>query len=216
MESISSRYQLVRESVPGSVRLVAITKGHELDEIKSALSAGCLEIGENKIQEAEEKNIISLKESHPNIVLHMVGHLQRNKVKMAVSIFDVIQSVDSIALARKIANEAAAQKKCITIYLQFRVSGHESQDGFIGEEELESAAKEIRAMQNEYFKLEGLMGIASVAHPRENFEELKAMADRLKLPIISMGMSGDYRIAIEAGSTMVRIGTAIFGERDED
>ncbi len=193
----------------GSARLVAITKGRNASEVEEAIAAGITEIGENRTQEAKEKVDAARK---PGVIFHMVGHLQSNKVKDAVSLFDVIQSVDSIKLAGKIAEEAALQKKRIVAYLQVNVSGKERQGGFAADE-IENAAAEIRKMQSEFFAVDGLMAIASVENPRDDFRKAKHIADRLKLPILSMGMSGDYKIALEEGSNMVRIGTAIFGER---
>jgi hypothetical protein len=144
------------------------------------------------------------------IVKHLVGHLQRNKVKEAVSLFDVVQSVDSLALAKKIANEAAAQKKKIVAYVQFNVAGKEGQTGFKTEKELNEAVEQIRLLQHDFFKLEGLMAIASQTHPEKDFKRLRKLATALKLPVLSMGMSDDYELAMFEGSNMVRIGRAIF------
>lgn len=207
MDGIAANVSRIRTGI-GSARLIAITKGRGVAEIKEAIAAGITEIGENRVQEAVEK----LPHLPKNITRHFVGHLQSNKVKDAVELFDVIQSVDSVKLARKIAGEAARQKKRIAAYLQVNVSGKETQGGFsaggIG-----SAAVEICTLQSDYFVVDGLMVIASKEKPREDFRRAKEIRDRLGLPVFSAGMSGDYKIAVEEGSNLVRIGTAIFGER---
>lgn len=213
MTSISDNAKAIRTSLPPAVRLVAVGKGHSLGEIEQAIAAGISEIGESKVAEAADKGVAKLKAAHPNLVLHMVGRLQRNKVKEAVALFDVIQSVDSVALAQKIAGEASEQKKKISIFIQFRISGKETQSGYTSETELAQAVGEIRkleAIYPSYFKLEGLMGIASRERPREDFSRLRSLAKSFSLPLLSMGMSEDFQIAVEEGSNMVRIGRAIF------
>lgn len=217
MNPISARAALILSTLPAKVRLVAVTKGHSPEEIEPLFAAGVREIGEGKVGEAECK-IPALKAKHPNIIFHMVGHLQRNKVKDAVALFDVIQGVDSVALAQKIGVEAQERRKPITILLQFRISGQESQSGYTSETELANAISEIRKLETAhapYFKLGGLMGIASRERPREDFKRLRQLAASFSLPIISMGMSADYKIALQEGATMVRLGSAIFGEREE-
>jgi len=195
----------------GGARLVVVTKGRSIGEIKEAIAAGAVEIGENRVQEAALK----LPQLPKNITRHMVGHLQSNKAKDAVALFDAIQSVDSVKLAEKIANEAVRQKKRIVIYLQLNVSGKESQGGF-SPAEIGRAAAEIKKMQSWFFVIEGLMIIASVENPRGNFRAAKTIADRLNLRVFSAGMTSDYNIALEEGSNMVRVGTEIFGERKKD
>jgi pyridoxal phosphate enzyme (YggS family) len=212
MGKIAENVAKIRASLPPSVRLVAITKGRKIDEISEAIAAGIAEIGENRVQEAEGK-IPALKLKHPNVVFHMVGHLQSNKAKDAVAIFDVIQSVDSLALAQKIANEASARKKNVSIMLQFRISGLESQTGYSSETELSQAVSEVRRleqMHSPFFKLIGLMGIASRDRPEGDFRRLSQLAKSFSLHTVSAGMSNDYKIAVEEGSNMVRIGSAIF------
>ncbi|MDE1797779.1 MAG: YggS family pyridoxal phosphate-dependent enzyme [Candidatus Micrarchaeota archaeon] len=210
MDSIHSRYSSIRSFLPKGVRIVAVTKGRTTQQIQSVVEAGALDIGENKVSEAAEKFPTLLISSR--VVRHMVGHLQRNKVKEAVSLFDVIQSVDSLALAQKIAKEAEAQKKRITVYVEFNVSGKEERSGFSTEKELLEAVEKIRALQSPFFKLDGLMGIATVEHPVRDFKKLKKLSAQLKLPVLSMGMSGDYELAVYEGATMIRIGRALFPE----
>jgi PLP dependent protein len=203
--SIATNIKDMRERIGGNTRLIVITKGRSLAEINEAISAGITEIGENRVQEAAEKLPLLPK----NIIRHMVGHLQSNKVKDAVALFDVIQSVDSVKLAAKIAKEATAQKKRIIAYLQVNVSGKGTQGGFSAGE-IEGAAMKIRAMQSDYFAVEGLMVIASKENAREDFRKAGEICGKLGLPVFSAGMSGDYKIAVGEGSNMVRIGGAIF------
>ncbi len=215
MSTLSERVKTIRSTLPPTVHLVAVSKGHPMSEIEQAITCGITEIGESKVQEAEGK-LIALKRAHPNVILHMVGHLQRNKASEAVALFDVIQSVDTVILAQKLAVEASAQKKKISILLQFRISGRESQSGYSSETELAQAVSELRKLEqihSPYFKLEGLMGIASREHAREDFKRLRQLAQSFSLPRLSMGMSEDYKIAVEEGSNMVRIGRAIFEEK---
>ena len=213
MTTIPERAKAMRASLPPNVRLVAVSKGRSLAEIEQALAAGCLEFGESKMQEAADKGWAKLKACNPNLVLHMIGRLQRNKVKEAVQLFDVIQSVDSVELAQKISREASEQKKHISVFIQFRISGKETQSGYTSEAELAQSISEIRKLETiyaPYFRLEGLMGIASRERPKEDFSRLRALAKSFSLPLLSMGMSDDYEIAVEEGSNMVRIGRAIF------
>lgn len=216
MKPVSTRVSLILSTLPPKVRLVAVTKGHSLEEIEPLIAAGVKEIGEGKVQEAESK-LLAIKAEHPQIIFHMVGHLQRNKVKDAVALFDVIQSVDSVAVAQKIAIEAQERRKKITILLQFRISGQESQSGYTSEAELANAISEINKLEAThapYFALGGLMGIASRERPREDFKRLKQLAVSFSLPILSIGMSADYKIALQEGSTMLRLGRALFEEKE--
>ncbi len=213
MADIAKNIARIKSEIGSSIRLVAITKGRSLAEINEAISAGITEIGENKVQEAAEK--FGRLQKTTGITKHMVGHLQSNKVKDAVALFDVIQSVDSIKLAGKIAEEATLQKKRISIYLQVNVSGKDTQSGF-ATGEIEAAANEIRKFRHEFFVVGGLMVIASQDNPRGDFRKAKEICGRLGLKIFSAGMSGDYEIAVEKGSNMVRIGTAIFGEGEKN
>ncbi|MFH1095534.1 MAG: YggS family pyridoxal phosphate-dependent enzyme [Candidatus Micrarchaeota archaeon] len=217
MSSISERTRSICASLPPGVRLVVITKGQAPGNIRQAIGAGAKEIGESKVQEAAAK-LPALKAAYPQLVFHMVGHLQGNKAKEAVQLFDCIQGVDSVQLAQKIADEAEASRKKISILVQFRISGKEGQYGYSSAAELDNAILEIRKleeMHSPYFRLEGLMGIASRERPAEDFSRLRVLAKSLSLPVLSMGMSGDYRIAIEEGSNMVRIGRAIFEDENE-
>lgn len=210
MDSVHARYSSIRSFLPKGVRIVAITKGQGKQAIYSLMDAGAREIGESRVDEAAEK--FSKLQISSKIIRHMVGHLQRNKVKEAVELFDVIQSVDSLPLAEKIAIEAVQQKKKITIYVEFNVSGLAQRSGFGSEKELVEAVGEIRLMRNEFFHLEGLMGIATPENPEKDFKKLTKLADLLRLPVRSWGMSDDYEEAVFFGATMVRIGRALFPE----
>ncbi|VVB56938.1 Uncharacterised protein [uncultured archaeon] len=219
MADPASNWRALRAAVPKSVRLLAVSKGQPRAAVEALLAAGCREFGESKVQEAQDKGWVRLKAEKPDLILHMVGHLQRNKARDAVELFDCIHSVDSVALAQKLAIEAQAQKKKLSVLLQFRISGKESQSGYSSEAELEQAVQELRKLEQihaPYFKLEGLMGIASRERPREDFKRLRALAKSFSLPALSMGMSGDWKIALEEGSNMLRIGTAIFEDPGSD
>lgn len=209
IDSIHARYSSIRSNLPKGVRIIAVTKGRGAQDIYALTDAGAREIGESRVQEAKEK-FPELRISN-KIIRHLIGHLQRNKVRDAVRLFDVIQSVDSLPLAEKIAKEAMAQKKKIAVYVQFNVSQKSGRFGFGSERELTEAVEKIRLLQTDFFKLEGLMGIATPEHPQKDFETLKRLADALHLPVRSWGMSDDYEEAVFFGANTVRIGRAIFG-----
>lgn len=190
------------------VTVIAVSKTVNEDAIESAFNAGINNFGENRVQEAKEK-IYQLANIHPT--WHMIGHLQTNKVKMALAIFDIIHSVDSINLANEIDRYA---DKTIPILLQVNVSGEATKNGF-SINDISPAVQEIGKLKN--LKIVGLMTIAPlVSNPeqvRPIFRKLKELRDYFGLEHLSMGMTDDYEIAIEEGATMVRIGRAIFGER---
>jgi len=192
------------------ITLVAITKGFEAQVVRAALDSGIRDFGENRVQEAEEK-IAQLKDLRPAVTWHMVGHLQSNKAKVAVGLFDIIHSVDSIKLA-EILNRRA--EKPLTVLLEVNVSGEVTKTGFsLGE--LAAAAKEIAQLTN--LNLMGLMTVAPfVPDPEEVrpvFRKLRELRDSLGLKQLSMGMTDDFEVAIEEGATMLRVGRAIFGDR---
>jgi len=198
------RKRLENLNLPPYVRLVAVTKTFPVETIIKCIDAGIKEIGENYVQEAENKfAIIGNK-----VKWHMIGHLQRNKVKKAVKIFDMIQTVDSYKIAEKINEECLKIGKIMPVLVQVNVSG----DKFgIDPEEVHIFLKELSTFEN--IRVKGLMCIASFSKPRDDFRRMKSIFDKAGLEILSMGMSDDYRIAIEEGSNMVRIGRALFGER---
>ena len=195
---------------PGEITLVAITKGVEVPAIRTAFNLGIRDFGENRVQEAEAK-IVQLADLKPNVTWHMVGHLQSNKAKSAVELFDIIHSVDSLKLA-EILNRRV--EKPLPVLLEVNVSGEATKGGFsVGE--TEAAVKAIKQLPN--LKVLGLMTVAPfVADPEEVrpvFRKLRELRDSLGLEHLSMGMTDDFEVAVEEGATMLRIGRAIFGER---
>ncbi len=187
------------------VTLVAVTKTFPAAAIDYAVAAGITNVGENRVQEARDKQ----PEVTANARWHLIGHLQSNKAKDAVRLFDVIQSVDSVELAEKIAK--AAGDKRIDVLLQVNI-GRESQKSGIDVENVATVSKQVANILD----LRGLMAIpphGAAEETRAYFRELKAMRDDLGLPELSMGMSEDYELAIEEGATIIRVGRAIFGER---
>lgn len=198
---------------PESVLLVAVSKRRSATEIRAAYEAGIRDFGENRVNEALEK-----REAFPkNCRRHMVGHLQSNKAREAVALFDLIHSVDSVELAQKISKCAKDAGKIQDILLEVNISGEASKQGFSPNEVL-GAVREISALPN--VKLAGLMAMAPLPPNPETarivFRKLRELRDSarqetgLELPHLSMGMTDDFEAAIEEGATMVRIGRAIF------
>ena len=205
---------------PKSVTIVAIIKGRSLEEIEAVAQAGIVDIGENRVQEALAKYSTMRPEVENSLFhWHMVGHLQTNKVKLAVKIFDLIHSVDSLALAEEINKESAKVNKVQDILFQVNISGEATKFGFSDQEVME-AIPEIGKLKN--INLKGLMAIAPlVAEPekaRPYFRILRELRDRInqltnrQLTILSMGMTDDFEVAVEEGSNMLRLGRAIFEE----
>jgi pyridoxal phosphate enzyme (YggS family) len=205
---------------PEDVRLVAVTKTVGIDEIRKAADIGLRVFGENKIQEAKEKiTILKFEISNSNIEWHLIGHLQRNKAKYAVRLFELIHSLDSEGLAADLNREAEKAGKIQRVLIQVKLSTEETKSG-ISEQDLPLLLKKVTSLEN--LKLEGLMTIPpffDAPEPaRPFFKRLCELRDELEkkgfvLPELSMGMSNDYEVAIQEGATLVRIGTAIFGER---
>ena len=195
---------------PDDITLVAVTKGVGGSAIKAAFDCGIRDFGENRVQEAEDK-IAQLSDLKPDVTWHMVGHLQSNKAKAAVELFDIIHSVDSGRLAEILSRRA---EKPLPILLEVNVSGETTKSGFAASE-IETAVEEIRQMP--YLKIMGLMTIAPLVAELEEvrpvFRKLRELRDSLGLEHLSMGMTDDFEVAIEEGATMVRIGRAIFGSR---
>jgi pyridoxal phosphate enzyme (YggS family) len=195
---------------PDEITLVAVTKAFESQAIRAAFNSGIRDFGENRVQDAEGK-IAQLTDLKPAVTWHMVGHLQSNKAKSAVELFDIIHSVDSIKLA-EILNRRL--DRLLPVLLEVNVSGEATKVGFsLGE--LVAAVKEIGQLPN--LKLMGLMTVAPVtAEPeavRPVFRKLRELRDSLGLKHLSMGMTDDFEVALEEGATMLRIGRAIFGDR---
>jgi pyridoxal phosphate enzyme (YggS family) len=192
------------------ITLVAVTKGFEAQAVRAAFDSGIKNFGENRVQEAEEK-IAQLKDLRPAVTWHMVGHLQSNKARVAVELFDIIHSIDSIKLA-EILNRRI--EKPLPVLLEVNVSGEVTKTGFsLGG--LAAAAKEIGQLTN--LNLMGLMTVAPfVPDPeavRPVFRKLRELRDSMGLKHLSMGMTDDFEVAVEEGATMLRIGRAIFGDR---
>ncbi len=201
---------------PQDVKLVAVTKTQPPEIINEALRSGITEIGENRVQEFLQKRD-ALAAHH----LHMIGHLQRNKVKYLVGDVSLIHSVDSVALAAEIDRRSAAADTATDILLEVNTSGEESKFGFTPEGAVD-AVKDILPMQ--HLRLCGLMTVAAFVEDAElvrpAFRALRNLRDSIaakhpaaRLTELSMGMTNDFEIAIEEGATIVRIGSAIFGPR---
>lgn len=203
----------IKDRISERAELVAVTKTVDTDTIKKLISLGLRTFGENRINDAELK-IDEISSIHDNIRWHMIGHLQSNKAKKAVRIFDVIESVDSLKLAKLIDKEAGKVNKIINIMIQVNISGEEQKYG-INPEEVDDFLTPISGLQN--IRVIGLMAMAPFVEPeaaRPYFRRMKQIFDSLKdkynLTALSMGMTNDYAAAIEEGSNMVRIGTALF------
>jgi pyridoxal phosphate enzyme (YggS family) len=204
---------------PKSVRLVAVTKYRTVAQIEEAIRAGATDIGENRVQEAEQK-LGSL--GGRDIVWHLIGHLQSNKTKRAVPMFDWIHSLDSIGMARRLNRLAEEQDKMQRVLVQVDLSGEETKSGLPAAEFFE-ALDEMNRLEN--LSVEGLMVLPPyLPDPEETrpyFARLRELGDAARargcakgpLEELSMGMSHDFDVAIEEGATMIRVGTALFGER---
>lgn len=203
---------------PKDVRLVAVSKTKPISLIEEAIEAGQDNFGENKVQEMCDK----MEVLPDNIKWHMIGHLQRNKVKYIAGKVELIHSVDSIRLAKQISDEAQKQSIEIPVLLEVNVAREESKFGFFTEE-TEDACREISKMPG--IRVKGLMTSAPFVENAEDnrkyFKKLYELAvdiqskniDNISMRELSMGMTGDYVVAVEEGATIVRVGTGIFGSR---
>lgn len=204
---------------PEDVLLVAVTKTREVEEINEAIRAGITHIGENKVQEILDKF-----EKTQHVNWHMIGHLQTNKVKYIIDKVYMIHSVDSMKLAEEINRRAAQVGKVMNILVQVNAAREESKFGISREETGEMIKMILENCEN--IRICGLMSIAPFDEDPENiriyFRQVKTLYDeykeykheRLNFTYLSMGMSHDYEVAIEEGSNLIRVGTAIFGERN--
>ena len=227
--SVCDNYKSVEEKViqackragrdHSEVTLIAVSKTKPISMIEELLPLGVRDFGENKVQELTEKaEILS-----PEIRWHMIGHLQRNKVKYVVDKACLIHSVDSLRLAEEISKEAGKKNRTASVLLEVNVAGEESKFGIAPEEAL-PLAKEIAGLP--HIQIKGLMTIAPYTEDPENnrnfFRDLRKLSvdiaqeniDNVTMNVLSMGMTGDYEVAIEEGATHVRVGTGIFGERN--
>jgi len=195
--------------------LVAVTKNHGVDLMREAIDAGATDIGENRVQEAAEK----FPQLERSVTRHLIGHLQTNKVKPAVKLFDLIQSVDSVHLATALDKAAATLGKVQDVLIQVNAAREPQKSGVLLED-LSALAAFVDAAEN--LRLRGLMMIApNLPEPedcRPLFRQMRKLFDEMKpareaFDFLSMGMTHDYKIAVEEGANVVRVGTAIFGER---
>jgi pyridoxal phosphate enzyme (YggS family) len=205
--------------LPSSVRLVVVSKTQSADLVRAAIGAGATILGENYIQEARDKfdALVDLPATW-----HFIGHLQSNKAKYAVRMFDLIHTVDSVKLAVELDRQAARAAKVQKVLLQVNISGEATKSG-TDESGVMPLVEQIRKLAN--LKIKGLMTMPpffdAPERARPYFAALRALRDRvqgrfagdLDLSELSMGMTGDFEVAIEEGATLVRIGTALFGER---
>jgi len=196
---------------PDAIELVAVSKVQPPERVEAALAAGHRRFGENRVQEAEAR-WQPLRPRHDDLVLHLIGPLQTNKVKPALALFDVIESLDRPKLARAIARDLAQAPRPPELLVQVN-TGAEPQKAGVLPAELDDLLALCRDELG--LAVAGLMCIPPVEeNPALHFAFLAEQAARLALPVVSMGMSGDYDTAIRHGATRVRVGTAIFGERD--
>ena len=207
-----SNYLKIKNKIPSNVNILAVSKGFTIQEIKTIQNIGHNDFGESKFQEAFEKQLI-LKE-FKEIKWHFIGRIQSNKIRKIVKNFKYIHSVDSFEKLQKISNISYEEKKNPLIMLQVKLSDDPTKGGF-NPELLLSKWSEIKELQN--IILTGLMTInpkgLSSKENLELFKKCRSLADLLQLPDCSMGMSGDWEEAIEAGSTWLRLGSLIFGNR---
>src|SRR5690606_5189478 len=220
--TISENLKKFNKELPNNVTLIAVSKTKPVSDLMEAYNAGQRAFGENKIQEMEAK----WQEMPKDIEWHMIGHIQRNKVKYMAPFVSLIHAVDSLKLLKEINKEAEKNERIIECLLQIKIAEEESKFGM---DEADAASllssEEFKKLQN--VKIVGLMGMATFteddAQISKEFQKLKKIYDQFRIQsrefgtefrILSMGMSGDYKIAIENGSNMVRVGSAIFGERN--
>lgn len=219
--SIANNLQSIKSQLPTSVTLVAVSKTKPVSDLMEAYNAGQRIFGENKIQEMTEKH----QQMPKDIYWHMIGHVQSNKVKYMIPYVKLIHGVDSLKLLKEINRQAVRWRKNVDCLLQIHIAEEETKFG-LDENELNDIlnSEEFKGFNN--VKVIGLMGMATFTDNqhqiKREFEHLKSIFDKLskqpttqnlQLTTLSMGMSGDYQLAIECGSTMVRIGSSIFGIR---
>lgn len=227
METIADRFALVREKIvqaaakagrsPGDIELVAVSKTHPPESIRAAVEeAGHTLFGESRLQEARAKQPLL----PGRLRWHFIGHLQKNKIRAALPHFALFHGVDTLDLARQIQRIAEEEGLRPAVLIEVNVAGEASKFGFPADS-LESQMEELVALDR--LSIEGLMCIPppgpTPEHSRPYFVQLRELRDRLQtsarvgLPQLSMGMSNDYEVAVQEGATLVRVGTALFGER---
>jgi len=220
MEDIRANLERVRERIaqaarragrrPEEILLVAVSKTAPVERVRDAIDAGVPALGENRVQEAKEK----IKVLGRPVPWHLIGHLQTNKVRDALELFDVIHSLDRVELAQEIERRAGARGRVVETLLEVNVASEPSKSGFVPDA-VEAALGTIGGLT--HVRVRGLMAIPPIVERAEDsrrwFETLRRLAERHGLKDLSMGMSADFEVAIEEGATMVRVGTAIFGAR---
>lgn len=216
--SIADNLQLIKKNIPKKVTLVAVSKTKPITSIIEAYGAGQRVFGENKIQEMVDKQA----QLPEDIQWHMIGHLQRNKVKYMAAFVSLIHGVDSVKTLKEINKQAKKHNRVIDCLLQARIATEDSKFGLCGIE-IATILNSTEVKEFENIKIVGLMGMASFTNNKKQvkkeFNTLKDLFDKFKtnhkeLKIISMGMSGDFKLAIEEGSNMIRVGSSIFGSRN--
>ncbi len=208
--SILERYTAIQQDLTRMQTLIVVTKNHAADAILPLLIHGHRHFGENRVQETQDK-WPTLRADYPNIELHLIGALQTNKVKDALSLFNVIQTVDREKLAQYLAKHYTKEARTKEFYIQVNTGEEPQKAGIAPLDTIEF----VRYCQQDLgLPITGLMAIPPVdAPPSPHFAWLKQMADRLKLPNVSMGMSDDWRLALDLGATHIRVGSAIMGAR---
>lgn len=218
--NIKNNIEQFSQTLPSGCRLIAVSKNQPVEKIQEAYAAGQRLFGENKAQELTSKY-----EALPkDIEWHMIGHLQSNKVKYIAPFVHLIHSVDSLKLLIEIDKQAEKVNRVINCLLQIHIASEDTKFGFSGTEVLDTLQSDtFKNLKN--IKVPGLMGMATLTDDtsqiRKEFKSLKALFDKIKsmkipsvdITELSMGMSSDYKIAMEEGSTLIRVGTAIFGKR---
>ncbi|UYZ59578.1 YggS family pyridoxal phosphate-dependent enzyme [Hymenobacter latericus] len=220
--SIADNIRAFQQELTGTrCRLVAVSKTHPVELIQEAYDAGQRLFGENRVQELTAKQPAL----PADIEWHLIGHLQTNKVKYIAPFVHTIQSIDSLKLLLEVERQAARHQRQIRVLLQFHIADEETKFG-LSWEEAEAMLRDAAVQQLQHVRIAGVMGIATNTDDesklRQEFGTLRGYFERLKAELlannqefseISMGMSGDYRLAIEEGSTLIRVGSAIFGHR---
>jgi pyridoxal phosphate enzyme (YggS family) len=228
MADVTSNYRAIVERIgaaaakagrdPEKVRLLGAAKSQSIEVVRAAIAAGVKLIGENYVQEAQDKK----SKIREPVEWHMIGHLQRNKVRAAVEIFDMIQSLDNVALARALDKEGKIRKRIVRALVEVKLGGEASKSG-MEEDQVRNLLQAAGELQN--LRIEGLMTVPPFCENPEDvrpyFQRLRDLRERLRdgwpanvdLKELSMGMTHDYTVAVEEGATIVRIGTALFGPR---
>jgi pyridoxal phosphate enzyme (YggS family) len=229
--SLSARVEEVRERIAraaeragraGPVTLVAVTKTHPAEAVRAAVAAGVEDVGENRVPELEEKVAEVAEVGRDAVRWHLIGHLQRNKVRKAIPLFDLLHSLDSLRLAETVSAEAVRTGTTVRALVQVNSAGEETKGGFAPDEAVDAVGR-ICALPG--LRIEGVMTMAPFAGEeavlrrafgttRRVWEEAARQVPEFRPLHLSMGMSNDFEVAVEEGSTLVRVGTVLFGERD--